>query len=367
MRTGPRRFGLDDGRFTLAAGSLLLLAFSLTRGLWEEGNYHPPWPVQVLLDFVRDLGIAAIVGGIVSLGIERISRKRFLDHISDEIKNIEKNVINAAYGKRYPQSYTNLIGDMLDRFDHFKYTLNVVIDIIVPDEPLTDANGEPQIYYIQTVSYFVHNMMDIPKPIQPRLFVDADVPGHPPEVLSWRIGGKTLSSEELRSVHEDAVSANDQIWYQFPEPVDMAPDERVFVLTKVRNVRFSRDTTTWCGIVPADSLRFTINHPRGYTAYAQPKSLGRPQDTPYVSDGERIVVEIFTPVLPYTTVEFGWRPAQTRQAAAADEVSGGTALPLGGSQPMSGSIQETQDASFSKDEGSEVDPPGPKRQWWRLI
>lgn len=310
------------------------MTFGLLNAGIEEMGYYPLWPLQLILDLIRDLGIASLVGGFVSLGIEKISRERFQNEIAAEIKNIERSVINSAYRKRYPLGYTELVDEMLGMYEYFKYTLNVIVDLTIPLNPLRDNNNEEVINYAQTVSYWIHNMSNSDQQYQPRLFVDNNIPGFSPLIAEWSIGADKLDKKDIAALNKDHTCHNDQNWYQFPRKIILAPDQKLYVHSKIRSFRYGRDVTTWCGRIPADSMRFTINHPPSLTVYAQPKSLGRSQDMPYISDGERVTVEIFTPVLPFTTIELGWKRA-LKSDVAEPKMIVGTALPIEGSEPTS--------------------------------
>ncbi len=311
---------LDDGRVVLIGGTLLLLIYSVIMGHMEEGKLVPFWPARLVLDLVRDLGIAFIVGGVVSLGIERISRQRFQDEIKSEIHEVEKSVINAAYLKRYPDTYTAMIEDMLQTAEFLWLGTNVVIDLI-DEKPGGSADGDA-IVYEQTISYSVLNISADTKFLKPRLFLDADWNNQPPQLLSWKIGKVELDAAQIANAQENATDSTFQRWYSFPKEIEIAPGGKVFVMSKVRNCKFARDTTSWCGMRPSDRLLFTVNHPKGYQVYAQAKTPARQNDRPQETDGRRVVIEIFTPLLPYTTIELGWRPHAPADAPSQTDTLG---------------------------------------------
>jgi len=319
MHKTRRTLELDDGRTTLVAGATLLLIFCLVTSFLEHLHFALFWPAKLVLDMIRDLGIAFIVGGVVSLGIERISRARFQSEIADEIKKIERSAINAAFLKTYPIEYTEEIEKTLRRTKYFKYGLNIIIDIIEPDPPINDAHGNPLIYYEQSVSYQAGNVSGEEQTLKPRLFFDLNPEMPPPELLEWTVGKHELKGEAVSATRAHAEDHGNHRWYHFPIGVPLGAGEKVYVFSKVRNFKYPRDVTTWCGIQPADSMRLVINHPPGYYAYAQPKTAARTTDTSVVSDGRRVVVELFTPLLPYVTIELGWNPKPSTRALAAIE------------------------------------------------
>lgn len=316
--------GFDDGRTALTIGAIMLLVFALSNSAIEALHYEVHWTLELVLELVRDLGIAFIVGGIVSLGIERLSRKRFLDEIAAEIHKIERSAINAAYLKDFPEKYTEFLEGMLASSDLFRHNTSITIDLIEPAEPIFDKQNSPMLYVEITSSSTIQNISKSPALITPPLFQDCDWDKKPPKLLAWKAGDKELNADEIVEAEASAVQSTFQHHYTFPKTFSLEPGATLHVHSKVRTRKYQRDVTTWCGLLPSDQLRFTIAHPAGYRVFAQAKTPARDGNLPLETDGRRLDLEIFSALLPYTTVEYGWHKSNSD-----DEFSHGDTLGAG--------------------------------------
>lgn len=315
----------DDGRYSLAGGALcLLVSASIADGIREMG-YEPLWGLHLFLDVLRDFGIAAFVAGVVSLGIERISRSRFQEEITKELHNIQKGMINSAYMKHYPPEYADFVEHILDTETFYRLGLKVDIDLVLPDDQALLDRGI--IYYDQRVSYRALNISGKLEKFEPRVFLDKDsmgISGESSKLLKWAIGKDDLTPAQIAEADQRLGDSETQKWYVFPKEILVDSNKWVEATSKVRNIKYNRDVTTWCGLRPADGIQLTVRHPPNILVYVQVKSPARSSDIPAGSDGTAVVVNIFTPLLPYTTVEIGWRPAATGDGAVAVASSGDT-------------------------------------------
>lgn len=324
------RLALDDGRFTTTVGATLILGYCLATAYERESQYIFLWPAALLLDWVRDLGIAFIVGGIVSLGIERISRQKFLSeakdsreqffasvlasqksfiHVADaKIDEVKRNFFNSSVLRQYPIEYSAAVLSALELSKFYKKGLNITIDLSV-EEAKGATHFPDSIVHEQTSSYQIENVSSAKAEYQPKMFLDCDWDGCPAELMEWRVGEHHLDAEALRplAMGEASLDTDRQI-YEFPHSISVMPGDSIFVLARVRTIKHLRDTTTWCGVQPADSLRFVVNHPQNFEAYIQQKTAARSKVGPIASNGKRVSVEILKPLLPYMTMEYGWRP-----------------------------------------------------------
>lgn len=347
-----RRFQWDDGRLTFGIGAVLLLICTVTRGIVYENHLELHWSAALVLDWVRDLGIAFIVGGIVSFGIERISRQRFVSEAAvsranffgevraahqafltadqtdrtaflaaadAKITGVKTNFFNAAVLRNYPPEFSLAVMEPLEKTKFFKTGLNITVDLLRPEpghcHPFDDA-----IVHEITSSYHALNISSQRLTVQPRMFAD-DMGWDkcPAELLEWRVGDKHLRGTDLtalKSIDDPDGTDTSHIWYKFPHPTEIDPGKSVFVLSRIRTIKHTRDTTTWCGLQPAGNLTFIVNHPADFEAYIQQKTSSRSVEGPVQSDGKRVTVQIFTPLMPYMTMEYGWREKHVATPAA---------------------------------------------------
>ena len=209
--------------------------------------------------------------------------------------------------------------------DFFRQNIIIIIDLI-ENNGKTINDSSPILYEI-TSSYWMVNISAEPKMLNPRMFLDNDWDGKSPELLEWNVGVQKYKGEAIKSIEKNAKNTTLQRWYEFPDGTWVEPGQSVHVFFKIRSFKLARDATTWCTLHPADRLNFTINHPPGYQVYAQAKTPARTSDDMHESDGRRIVIEIFKPLLPYTTVELGWRPHAPPNAESSADSLGNELAP----------------------------------------
>lgn len=299
---------LDDGRVALGAGLGLLLIYALTEAIVESVGWHPIWPAALLLHLIRDLGIAFVVGAIVSLGIERISRARLNSDIHKQIQALQVDFIGSAFMKQYPEGYSALIANLLKTEIFCRLEHTVEIDIQHRPEQTSPCVSDDEVYFDQITRGFVKNVSSVSQTYQPKFFLGEDWDLKAPHLDTWKVGDRELSRAEIAKADQSTPDSPFTKWYQFPEPIEIPPGGTVYTYTKARNYKRARDVTTWSGILAADGLRFTVTHPPDFEVFVQAKSPNRLTEFPSQSDGRRVAVEIFGGTLPHTTVELGWRP-----------------------------------------------------------
>jgi hypothetical protein len=327
---------LDDGRVAAIAGAGFLLAYTLGKAWLQETKAMPEWILLVGLDLTRDLGIAAIVAAVVSLGIEKISRRELKEEIGNErldfqqrissieadiradreafrhltesgIKGIQHSMFNAVFSKNLPVVYGEALKELIVSAKWFRRETHVIVDIIDPATEVRNSLGERLVEYYSTMSSISVNVTDADQTLDQRVFIDRDIDGRESEILTWKIGDKTLTPEEIKAarVPDDSPFVT---WYRFPDAPTLRPGDSAHIYLKTKRYRHRRDCTTWCSITPADGIRFELNHPPNFRVVLDAKTPALASDLPQSSDGQRIALEIFKPLLPYFTVELEWYP-----------------------------------------------------------
>ena len=327
---------LDDGRVMAIIGLFSLAVYAFVRGWLTEQNLSLLWPAEALLELVRDFGIAAIVAAAVSLGVEKISRAelkreigaersaflntiqnidddikrdrlRHFDQSRVEVKEIQENVFRGVFARKLPSAYVDMIMEQLTDIKWYKQSSNVTIDI-VPINQGRSAND--LIEFRATSSFHFLNIGNEPQNFEQSIYLDVSSDGSEPEITAWKVGDTVLCLDEIAAAKQIVDPSSPVRWFKFPSIVSVRPGEAVHAYYSSSKRRFVRDAATHCLIQPADGIRLTVNHPSDFKVYVDPKTPQTPTEFPQESDGQRVTVEIFEPLLPYFTLEINWRPRQ---------------------------------------------------------
>lgn len=315
-------------------GLLLLSIFSFIKSYVHHSHFELAWQADALLELLRDMGIAAIVAATVSLGIEKISRaelrreigeernkflesvvkidssikeeqQKFTEFTRSEITNIEESVFNGVFSRRLPVAYAEMIGDQLSDLSWFRQDSNMTIDILSSDDKLI---SDSLVEYQLTHSYRQVNITTKELEFQQRLYLDVSADGTEPEIVTWKVGEHALSTDEIATAKQVLDSSSSARFFKFPKTIVVPPGGTIHVYYKSRKMKFARDTTTHCLFHPSDGIRLTVNHHPALKVFVDPKTPQTPTEFPEESDGHRVTIEIFKPILPYFTIEIGWKP-----------------------------------------------------------
>jgi len=171
----------NDQREAIISNSVVLLVGVLTLGMSylirKESDWH--WVPELF----RDLGIAFIIGGCLSLTIERRSRQRMQAEVDLFIRRVSRNFIQAIYGTDLPPKLLDVVTKSIfeQRFVRNKYTVQI------------DLHDFKQTY-VDSVPVAVKGLL--------QQFLNTSLTRLPLDYRSRLVVFKTMMSYEIQNVSE---------------------------------------------------------------------------------------------------------------------------------------------------------------------
>lgn len=291
---------LASGVICLLLGIVLHLAefhFTSTSNKWLPYCYT----------FLREFGFALIISYFITMGIERTSRDRHNDHVSQQIELIKTNVFEAVYSRRQDPRLISLLETEIFGRPFFRtgYEVQMTFAYIASDIEAQMLKVTIQLRYRQNnttnKSQSSQFKATIEIPYNKRLADEA-------QIKSLAINGVALTPQELEEANVRLPDTLDFKRYEWP--LEVPARGHVDVRAEYSLVKHCRDAMVWQVFDPCDGLSVTVFHPEDIIIFGAPI---------HSSEGEKhggglhentFAVRINEPLFPHNGVQMWWSPAR---------------------------------------------------------
>lgn len=269
--------------------------------------------------FFKELGVAFVIGSIISIGIEEASRKEQNESVKNKMDEVSKNVIEAVYNRRFPDSVFEHIENNIIEKPYMKK--DIVVEIILnklSEEQATEGKAiaidTPIIVCIKS-SYTIINITNSAVKYPAQVFVEtpweSQYLAHC-SITRYSVNKEVKSEEELKRAHRRKDDDDDFVRYQF-EDIELAPQESASIELEYQYVKYGRDATTWQSIHSAENARLSIVYnAKELVVYSS--EIHPCEEYIQISSSKKKFgtetkhVNFDAPLLPYNGVEIWWAP-----------------------------------------------------------
>lgn len=268
---------------------------------------------------ILEIGIAFVVGAVLSLTIERYMRTRKENEDSAREQKIEKNIFLYLFRTALSPDLVDEMYKMLFTKKFIRQNLEISINLRrLNDEELKDCNDSNLLLLTQTVTYDAKNVTDqvANHHVSPQEYT---LVPHAKFVQPFKRFSVTCGKDKQELVTEEhfkgrVTNPNGGIWHYLEAPaVDVPEDQIVTVVSEVQLVCRETDIKTWLTYYPAERLSLTVKVDKDLNdilefAVDQSHRLPlKPHDSP-TTDGRKCYGwKLDKPILPHQGIVLYWR------------------------------------------------------------
>jgi hypothetical protein len=280
--------------------------------------------LNLLDEFLKDLGFAFVIGWVISFAIEQASKEElkniiegrineFSETIQARLKDIQHHVFHSTYRRHIPLHFIDEIeklvfdSEFIRRNNIWNYVLSVMRapDLDPSDPTLPDM---PVVYAEVTMSYEVENITNDPLPFE--VCVNLEKPPFKAlerfvKVEEIRINGKKLTPAELaEGLGADGGSSGAT---QFKKTIDVIPPKHsVRILGRCKTIKLQDDVELWRSLVMSEGMTLMVRFPKEAKAKGA-AAIHRIRIQEKTETEDACVWSIEGPVLPQQGFVFWWR------------------------------------------------------------
>lgn len=273
-----------------------------------------------LAGFLRELGFAFIIGAIITIGIEEIARRKHNALVAEQMATVNRNVIEAVYGRRFPNSIFDHIEQTILDQPLVRKDLEVTFNfsrLLASRTRLIDAT--PLLIKV-SATYSVHNLRRTPETYKPYIFLEkpwpADLVKHV-RINRFSVNGVDLSSEDIDAANAKEPDTPNYIKFIFgdiPLPAGTSrPRKGATIELEYQFIKLARDATTWRTVLPCEECKLTIVYSSEFELfYTSIHSNSIIEYGPTQTSGVK-QLKFNGPLLPQNGLEIWWRPGSVKK------------------------------------------------------
>jgi hypothetical protein len=279
------------------------------------------WPDRTFLSHVlNELGIAAVVAGLLTLFIDESARREFLSAITDALKtrlDVEKSHQARAYiSGVYGHPISKHVWDHAHSLFEVRLTRHDYNAVFTLTKTVAAINGEmvDAMRVVAEYDFTVKNISSTTVQYSARCKLEANALKAGAESLQrmeyipkrgtgWTAEQKALAE---RCIEErEAWEGGDRLYYTWRgDIINLEPEDEVLVRERLEYIRASSDSDIFLASAPTDKLTFTVNHPADVNVLVFHISPQNPIRHRVSSASKSLTLDDVT---PYQGFVFFWR------------------------------------------------------------
>jgi hypothetical protein len=267
---------------------------------------HLKWPF--LPRFAEHLGIAFVVGAIITAGIERAARRTQIAEINDKIELISKNVIAAIYGKKVSDDLFHFVEQYILNSPFARTELSVHMNMTSIRKTSLKDDNDPVLVNIRS-SFILHNLAKDEQIFPMSLFIERPwdpVLGKYVKVLSLNVDNQDFSEEELQNMDDKLKDTKNFIFYG--KDFSCAGGQPRRFNLEYQLVKYARDQVTWRTVWRTDGMFLEVTYPPELEMCVEEMHSTTAEDETPASRHGVIRKRIRKPMMPHNGFEVWWRP-----------------------------------------------------------
>lgn len=286
----------DHLRYLLTLLSGIILVF--VSNIIPDG-----WPFH-FSGFVKELGFALVIAGILIFTIEKYTRDRHKKDLEITIKEINENLYQAIFKRHIPESILREVEKSLLCANVFRTNYDVTYTLI-PVDPVEDAAMDPQMHLRCTTQsvYTIKNITNNPITHYIKAAYEYPVDENwkkEVSVVDVTIDGKNLTQD---IINECTKEKNSQL--RFSYKVKIPADSSIDIMMKAKLLKRQTDMEVWSSMLPSDGIRLTIVTPtKDIFVSANANHSSELESTP--EDPITRTWKLSQGMFPYQSITFWW-------------------------------------------------------------
>lgn len=281
--------------------------------VWEAwfGNWH------VASTFIRELGFASFIALVISVFIDRSSRKQHEDTAREIVEAVSKNVFHGVFSMRVPEPIVNetlssvLIRPVVRTRQYLGFEFKEL-------EGETDEIRQNYIHLQMTSRYTLENVSGdtadfpirilIPKTRNPNLRTRS-------KLTKLTINNRSLTTEQIQSIEDEGDNEKGEIEYLYETLI--GERESISVVAEYSMPKERSDTELWTSLIPTAQIDVEVDMRLDETKwYIDALHSGKLEATDG-SDGVRGIGKFgfhtTSAILPFQGVHLWWWPTEVEK------------------------------------------------------
>lgn len=285
---------------------LLVLSLGLVFLAQVVNKDDPASPL--LSHFLRDFGFACFIALLISIFVERASRRKQEDAAAKMQARIAEDVFSGVFVREVPAPLINAVVNQVFKAKviRTKHTATYVLR-----EPRSRIVGNRKFLELEITSdYTLTNVSDVPVEVPIRLgFPIPSVENAAAPLKAIRIGGVQLRAEEIVNGDKGATDTLGQIRYLWERTI--AAQGTLEVVATYTLVKELSDNEIWRSLYPSLGMELNVNvMVEGLECGAH--ALSEVQVSRLTAEDSQCTHKwaLNSPLLPHQAIVFWWRPKE---------------------------------------------------------